>query len=270
MDPNPLVSFRAWFVRNWKWAIALAFGFPLLLLAFLLSTRSTLHVGNFGDDESAAVELIRQFHARINAGRFDEIYDDADAALKASKNRETLVRELHEAHDKYGQFQRVTSSEVRAIAGAPIEVRARYDSVYEKGDATELFSFLREGHKLQLAFYQITNQESGRNTEIQTAQRAADEFYRRLASGEYDAIFDDMSGDLKTIQNREETRVFFQGINDKFGECQVTTLESTDYARNTDGHFVGLVYSRECTGGEHNERLAFRIVNGKALLRGYH
>jgi hypothetical protein len=40
----------------------------------------------------------------MSADQFDEIYGDTDPALKAAKDRPTLVNELHQVREKYGQF----------------------------------------------------------------------------------------------------------------------------------------------------------------------
>jgi hypothetical protein len=57
---------------------------------------------------------------------------------------------------RFGEFRQVTDSEMNVIVHAPVEIRAAYNSKFEKGDATELFVFLRRGNQIKLAMYQIS------------------------------------------------------------------------------------------------------------------
>ena len=106
--------------------------------------------------------------------------------------------------------------------------------------------------------------------DLEAAREAADEFYRRMSSEEYGAIWDAAHSDLKNAASRNELIGAFQQLNKKLGVCNAPTLVNTDYAVKDGEPFVGLVYSRKCEHGEVNEKLAWKIVDGKPLLRGYH
>jgi hypothetical protein len=110
----------------------------------------------------------------------------------------------------------------------------------------------------------------GSQTDLEAARNAADEFYRRVSAKEYGAIWDAAHDDLKHSASRDQMISAMQQLNQKLGVCSAPTLANTDYANKDGGRFVGLVYSRKCEYGEVNERLAWKIVDGKALLRGYH
>jgi hypothetical protein len=56
---------------------------------------------------------------------------------------------------QYGQFIVAKSSKLNVIMGAPVQIRAAYLSSFEKGEATELFSFVRDGDKVRLLVYGI-------------------------------------------------------------------------------------------------------------------
>ena len=72
---------RPWFQQNWKWIVTLVF-------ACLTISRFTVHFGYIDEDKKQAAKLINQFHDRINAGQFDQIYDDAHATLRNSFTRQ--------------------------------------------------------------------------------------------------------------------------------------------------------------------------------------
>jgi hypothetical protein len=142
-------SRRRWRGRNWIWAA----GGLLVLLVIL---RINVHVGYFAEDKRSATRLIEQLHERMNAGQFDLIYEDCDESLKNAKTRDEMDQSLREVASHFGAFKAVSDSEMNVIEGPAMEVRAAYNSTFEKGDATELFSFFRRGHELKLAFYQVS------------------------------------------------------------------------------------------------------------------
>jgi len=137
------------FRQSWIWI-----GLALILGAVLLS-RVTVHRGYIDDDKKRTAEQIDEFHARMNLSRFDQIYDDADPAFRASLKREQWSKHMQETQDRYGAFKNAAPPKVNVVMGAPVQIRAVYTSNFDKGDATELFAFAREGHKLQLLAYGI-------------------------------------------------------------------------------------------------------------------
>jgi hypothetical protein len=149
MGENPPLTGRNWFVQNWKWIVL-----PCLALALLVVFA--FRAGYFTDDRNTAVRLIEQFHARMSASQFAQICDDAGTEFRERESRDNFIKDLEQARDEYGQFKQFTYTELAAITGLPARVRARCDSTYEKGDATELFAFAKQGGKLRLTFYQIT------------------------------------------------------------------------------------------------------------------
>ena len=143
-------SQRRWLNRNWIWLV----GALLLLLAI---SRVTVHVGYIEDEKRTATRLIQQFHQRMNEGQFDRIYDEYDPSLKNAMTREAAVQGLREVSNQFGACKAVSDSEMNVIVGPTVEVRAAYNSTFEKADATELFSFVRRGHELKLAIYQVSH-----------------------------------------------------------------------------------------------------------------
>ena len=103
-----------------------------------------------------AVKLIEQFHERMNTGHFEEIYDDAHPAFKNALNKQDWIGRMQETREQYGLFKMVGSSKVSVLMGAPVQIRAACYSTFDKGQATELFSFAREGDKIPLLIYGIS------------------------------------------------------------------------------------------------------------------
>jgi len=65
------------------------------------------------------------------------------------------VKNFKDTQHIFGAFKKVTSSELNVIPASPMQIRAVYNSTFEKGDATELFVFVKESDAVQLVQYQI-------------------------------------------------------------------------------------------------------------------
>ena len=122
---------------------------------FLVPLHFGVYFGYIERDKAETAKLIEQFHTRMNTGQFDLIYDDASLYLRRSATRETLTGAMRKAKDDYGAFERVQSSQISVVKESDIEIRAVYNSSFEKGDATEWFIFSIEGRNLRLRFYDV-------------------------------------------------------------------------------------------------------------------
>jgi hypothetical protein len=68
---------------------------------------------------------------------------------------------MQQINQNYGAFRRVESSKVEVAMSAPVEIRAVYDSVFEKGRATEWFVFVIEGNDIRLRTYFVSPLKGG-------------------------------------------------------------------------------------------------------------
>jgi hypothetical protein len=264
---------RTWLARNWKWCLPVAI---LLTIGWVWLPRPRLevHLGYFEQDKRETEQAIAQLHARLGARQFDQIYRDADPMMKNAQSKEALIRAMQETRDKYGEFRQVTNSQMNVIVGNPVQVRAVYNSTFERGKATEMITFIRHGDSLNLAYYSVSagsvRPTAINSDKVSIATNAAEELYKHVSAREYGAIWDEAHDDLKNSASREQMIASLQQRNQELGACNVPQLINTDLVDNNEGNFVGLIYRRKCDHGEINERLAWKIVDGKALLRGYH
>jgi hypothetical protein len=129
----------------------------VLALFLLARTLVYVHFGYTEDDDKEVRNGIEQFHDRLSAGDFDRIYDGLDASLTSTNSREALVSKMRDTRERWGKVERVTYSYVKVFTNrAPAEVRAVYNTVFENGNATEMFLFVRRGSALRMAYYNIT------------------------------------------------------------------------------------------------------------------
>ena len=140
-----------WFRRNRKWISIIAF----LFLAGLVLWRLGVGFSFLDEDEKQALEMVELFHERMNAGHFDEVYDDAHPAFRHEISRQEWLRHMKETREDLGLYRAKRSFNVNAIVGPPVQVSVSYESTFEQGYGTEEFSFARKGDKLQLLKYFI-------------------------------------------------------------------------------------------------------------------
>ena len=141
---------------NRKKLVILVSAFLLVVLGIALSGfHLWMRSGTEEEEKIGAMRAVDQIHARLSAGRFGEIFDDADPAFR-SQSREKLIGAMQETYAHYGSFERVTFSQLNVIIGAPIQIRAVYNSTFAKGETTELFTFVDREGEIRLVQYQIS------------------------------------------------------------------------------------------------------------------
>ena len=116
-----------------------------------------VHVGYIEHDKMEAQHQIDVFHQRLEKGEFDAIISDADDGFRNSANRETMIASMRETKQRWGNVKAVTFRVTNVLDDrSPVEVRAVYNTTFEKGDATELFTFVLRGDQQKLAFFNIS------------------------------------------------------------------------------------------------------------------
>jgi hypothetical protein len=132
----------------------------LIVIALVISAaafvRVSVRVGYKEEEASATRQAIEQFHMRLSTGQYDEIYNDADEILQRSQSRVALVNAIQETANRYGKFKHVDFAKVNVIIAAPIEIRAVYNSTFERDKATELFTFVDRNGVMKIVHFQIS------------------------------------------------------------------------------------------------------------------
>jgi hypothetical protein len=116
----------------------------------------SLRPGYIADDKRSVDEAIGALHQRLNAHEYKQIYDDAHASLKASQTEADYSDLLKKLREGLGEVQYVTDKWINVIVGPSIEIRAIYNSTFDKGDATEMFVFVRDADAIRLLHYQVS------------------------------------------------------------------------------------------------------------------
>src|SRR5881392_856232 len=94
------------------------------------------------EDEKKAVEVaIQQLHDRMNAEKYDAIYDDMHSDFKATNDKPTIVASMKSTRDRMGEIQIVKEHWLNYMKGDPVPVRGIYNLKCGNGEFTEFFSY---------------------------------------------------------------------------------------------------------------------------------
>lgn len=110
------------------------------------------------EEKKTAERAVEQVHARLNAGQYEAVYDDAADYFKAaSPDKDETVAAMGQTREQTGRILSVKRHMVNYVQGDPIPVRAVYNLECEKGDFTEWMAFIisKDGKNALLAHYQI-------------------------------------------------------------------------------------------------------------------
>ena len=109
-------------------------------------------------DMGQAEEAVAAFHAQLNAGNFEQIYNDSDNLLKNATSQERFVNLLSAVHRKLGA---VKSADRQGFFmnynGQGETIRLTYKTQYDVDQASEEFVFHFNGKEPRLAGYHINS-----------------------------------------------------------------------------------------------------------------
>jgi hypothetical protein len=73
--------------------------------------------GYVADDKKTTGKAIEQFHARLGAAQFDDIYSDAHEGFRKSQSRDGVIDAMRKTRETYGAFVKVTYSKLKSLSG---------------------------------------------------------------------------------------------------------------------------------------------------------
>lgn len=111
-----------------------------------------------GADTKVAEDAISSFHADLNTGNFDKIYDRAGSDLKAAATKDKFTKILNAVHSKLGMYKGGKSDgwNDNVTTGGHF-VTISYQASYEKGAAAENFVYRVEGNRALLSGYHVSS-----------------------------------------------------------------------------------------------------------------
>jgi len=131
----------------WKWSATLT----VLVLVFLMWRCGTALV----QGRKLADAAVRQFHERLNAGNYEEIYREADNGFRG-ENHDDSIRFLGAVHNKLGLAGTATQINVRVDTNTHgTFLTTQYSTAFATGTATEMFTWIKSSGTLKLYGYHI-------------------------------------------------------------------------------------------------------------------
>jgi len=115
---------------------------------------------SFGADVPVAEKAADGFHAQLNAGQFDAIYQKGSMDLKDATKQADMIALLGAIHRKLGAFKSgKTAGWNDSVTTAGHMITLGYDAVYENGKASEQFVYRMDGGRAALAGYHINSDQ---------------------------------------------------------------------------------------------------------------
>ena len=106
--------------------------------------------------------------------------------------------------------------------------------------------------------------------DISVAEKGITKFHRQLNAGEFDAIYDDASKDMKHATHPKQFVPLLEAVHRKLGKFKKGKVAGWNVNYTTGGNLVSLGYEAEYERGNAAENFVFRMDEKEALLAGYH
>ncbi len=109
-------------------------------------------------DVPAATTAIDAFHAQLNAGRFDPLWQGASPDFKTASPEPAFVHLLGAVHRKLGLFKSGKGTGFNEnVSPAGTFVTIGYASAYQRGQALEQFVYRMDSGRPTLAGYHVNS-----------------------------------------------------------------------------------------------------------------
>jgi hypothetical protein len=129
----------------------LNFSICLVILVFVGAACSTFTKG-----KAAGEKAVENFHAQLNAEKYDEIYEQSSKEFQASDSKENIVKFLQAVHKKLGSVKNA-SSQGWHVNTTPMGtvVTLSYETEFDNDKGVESFTFYMSGDDAKLAGYNV-------------------------------------------------------------------------------------------------------------------
>lgn len=107
-------------------------------------------------------------------------------------------------------------------------------------------------------------------TDFSAVERAAAQFHDLQARGDDNAIYQAASPEFRASSRLEDLARIDNAVRTIRG-CQAPARDPNTWNNNinTSGHFITVVYNRQCADGPLAETFVFQVTGNQALLAGY-
>jgi hypothetical protein len=118
------------------------------IIAFLLAFSSACSVGK---SKAIAERAVVNFHSQLDAGQYQEIYDQAGVEFQKAMSESDCLAFLQAVHQKLGTVKQSTQTSSKVIfSNTGTIISHDYDTELTNGKATETFSWRVKGDEAVL------------------------------------------------------------------------------------------------------------------------
>jgi hypothetical protein len=111
-----------------------------------------------GEQVAGAEQAIGQFHQQLNSADYRRIYANSDSGLKTVTSNADMLKLLKAIHEKLGTFQSGTQTGWRVNYNTTgNNTVIQFDSKFEKGRATETYTFVGDPQSPRMLSYDINS-----------------------------------------------------------------------------------------------------------------
>jgi hypothetical protein len=99
---------------------------------------------------------VQHFHQQLNAGQYEEIYNEADDGFRSGETHENIVKFLEAVHKKLGNSRDTdfVNIGVNATTNGTFTTTI-YNTTFDGGPSTETFTWVKSSGNLKLYSYHI-------------------------------------------------------------------------------------------------------------------
>jgi hypothetical protein len=262
------------------------------LLVTIFITKKVHYV-----DQKPAVALGGEYFSKLKQGQLTDafaMYTD-EFRLRRGDDWQRLLLDLD---TRYGTTTGFTLLDARTAPMAEIAcVIVRYQITRPMLSSEEKLTVCPENSKTHMAIagHEIVRLDTGQSTaagitvqekEIfstgavepsvetrtpEAVRNAANEFYSRMSSDQFDAIYGASSNEFKASGSRDQILDFLKRVNQRIGgSCSAATLTKMTSMPSESGDFMHLWYERKCRNGNIRDGMSWKLLNGKVSLASYY
>jgi hypothetical protein len=112
--------------------------------------------GGLVKGKGASDAAIAQFHQLYNEGKFDKIWKDAHSTFRSTSTKAKFNELMNETRRTLGKVKSTTTTGLKVNSyNFKTTVTMTQNTVFEKGKATETFTFEIEGNKAHMSSYSM-------------------------------------------------------------------------------------------------------------------
>jgi hypothetical protein len=114
---------------------------------------------SFNESKKIGERGVSEFHSRLNAENYNEIYSQADKEFRKTESEQTIITFLRTVHEKLGQVKetKVVGFRVHTEAGVGTFVAISCSTQFTNGTAHEQFQFRIDNNLALLMRYDISS-----------------------------------------------------------------------------------------------------------------